>query len=337
MTVVKLVAWKKGAVTVTKTKVAGLIVATGLNEHGSTVDPLTVLGNMTIVKRVVLTYQLAGISPIIVITGMDGLSVERHLALYGAVFFRVEDNQKVNFQADIMPALGYAAEKGEVVVVTSVECPLFQTETVRHLIRSPGEAKFLACDGRRGYPFLLPSAPLLKITPETSFASWETLIAHLDCSKQTCLVDDHGISCVVSDHERCEGILDEHNKQMLHPYVRLDIDYPTRIFDPRTKILLMMIKDTNSVKTACKRTALSIGKAWEMINALERALDYPVVNRRQGGRRGGRTSLTPEGEEYLRKYILLEGRVQDYAGEEFKKLFLQDERPPTRGAAQQNI
>lgn len=83
--------------------------------------------------------------------------------------------------------------------MASVECPLFQTKTVRHLMKSPGEAKFLTCGGRRGYPFLLPSAPLLKVPPE--------------------------------------------------------------------------------------------------------------------------------GEEYLRKYMLLEQRVQDYAGKEFKKLFLQEECP----------
>ena len=44
-----------------------------------TSNPLKELGRTTIVKRAVVACQQAQLSPIIVITGLDGLSVERHL------------------------------------------------------------------------------------------------------------------------------------------------------------------------------------------------------------------------------------------------------------------
>ena len=54
---------------------------------------------------------------------------------------------------------------------------------------------------------------------------------------------------------------------------------------------------------------------------LEEALEYPVVERRQGGKRGGSTKLTEEGLAYLEKYCLLEKKVQEYADREFWKIF----------------
>ena len=73
------------------------------------------------------------------------------------------------------------------------------------------------------------------------------------------------------------------------------------------------------------RVAISVGKAWEYINLLEEKLQYPVVERRRGGRKGGRTDLTAEGKIYLEKYLQLERNVQEYAKSEFRRIF---EREP---------
>ena len=83
-----------------------------------------------------------------------------------------------------------------------------------------------------------------------------------------------------------------------------------------------MIHETKSVKRACMRVSMSVGKAWSYINLLEEKLQYPVVDRRQGGKRGGGTDLTKEGLEYLEKYLELEQNVQKYAQKEYERIFV---------------
>lgn len=309
-----------------KERAAGIIIATGYNVEGEQLDPLTPLGTTTIVKRIVLTFQLAGISPIIVITGFDGLSVERHLANYGVVFFRAENEAEPDFERNILPALLYAADKQCNIAIAPVEYPLFKTASIRKIMEKTGSVRVPFYEQSYGYPFLIDSTILSKLCRKEKFQSWMPFWADNGICITPVPVEDEGIICNIKDMEHCKGILEQHDKQMMHPYVRLDIDYPTRIFDPRLKMLLLLIRDTMSVKTACQRISLSIGKAWEIINTLEEALGYEIVNRRQGGKRGGSTSLTPEGEDYLKKYCLLEQRIQDFANEEFHKIFWPEEK-----------
>lgn len=47
--------------------------------------------------------------------------------------------------------------------------------------------------------------------------------------------------------------------------------------------------------------AISNGKAWTILNDLEKNLGYAVVERKQGGKQGGKTYLTEEGENYFWK------------------------------------
>jgi molybdate transport repressor ModE-like protein len=304
---------------------AGIIIATGLGNKEKEINPLTPLGTTTIVKRMVLTFQLAKVSPIIIITGFDGLSVERHLANYGVVFFRVENYNKFNFQSTIGPALKYAIEKSEQIFIAPVEYPLCMTKTLKKMIYTEGKVCIPYINQRYGYPFLV-SREMMANQLETNqeFSDWDTFIKENAFQANLVDVEDKGVICSIDNLEQCNEIVEEHNQQMLHPYVRVDIDYVTRIFDPKTKILLMQIKDTQSVKKACERISLSIGKAWEIINILEDALGYKVVHRRQGGKRGGKTRLTLEGEDYLERYQLLEKKVQEFANDEFERIFPQD-------------
>lgn len=84
---------------------------------------------------------------------------------------------------------------------------------------------------------------------------------------------------------------------------------------------MFLIEDTSSVKKACELMALSLSKAWDMLNELEKELGYPVVERRHGGSHGGRTALTQEGLKFLKAYQQFENNVFILAQEEFSKQF----------------
>lgn len=86
--------------------------------------------------------------------------------------------------------------------------------------------------------------------------------------------------------------LAEHNDSLLHPMLHMRLEWESAFFDGRLKLLLFLIDDTSNVRWACDAMAISYGKAWDLITRLERELIYSMVERHQGGRRGGNTRLT---------------------------------------------
>ena len=77
----------------------------------------------------------------------------------------------------------------------------------------------------------------------------------------------------------------------------------TMFYNERLKLLLFLIADLNNVRMASDLMALSYGKAWSLLNSLEKNLGYAVVDRRQGGHQGGNTCLTERGLVFLYKNI----------------------------------
>lgn len=69
-----------------KKTTGGIIAAAGKTSEKDETYPLRKIGSITIVKRIVLTFQKAGVSPIVVITGYKSEEIERNLAYYGVIF-----------------------------------------------------------------------------------------------------------------------------------------------------------------------------------------------------------------------------------------------------------
>ena len=59
--------------------------------------------------------------------------------------------------------------------------------------------------------------------------------------------------------------------------------------------LLKTISETNSLKAAIKTHGLTYRKTWNNLNKIEQTLGFPIIDRQQGGKDGGKTNLTQKG------------------------------------------
>ena len=134
-------------------------------------------------------------------------------------------------------------------------------------------------------------------------------------------MDDEGILISVHNQQQLHARLAQHNHALLHPMMHLRLERESAFFDARLKLLLFLIADTNNVRLACDCMAISYGKAWNLINRLERELGFLVVERRRGGCHGGTTSLTEQGTRFLEKYQTFEENVFHFAQDLFQELF----------------
>ena len=73
--------------------------------------------------------------------------------------------------------------------------------------------------------------------------------------------------------------------------------------------LLELIAQTGSISAAGRAMKMSYRRAWLLVDELNRIFDVPLVASRLGGRAGGGASLTPRGNEVVRRYRAIEART----------------------------
>lgn len=85
--------------------------------------------------------------------------------------------------------------------------------------------------------------------------------------------------------------------------------------------LLKAIEKHHSVSQAAKEMALSYPKALRMIQTLEDTLRRPMVHRYKGGHQRGGAQLTPQGKDFLQRYLATTAAIQANALRCFKDNF----------------
>ena len=299
----------------------GIIVAAGKTSKKSKSDPLLKIGSITVIKRIVLTFQRAGISPIVIITGCAAGDIEFHLSDYGVIFLRNEEYEQSQMFDSAKIGFEFLKEKCDQIVFTPVNVPMFTPDTLVKMITSGEQLLAPAYEGKAGHPLLIASTLLPSILSYNGPNGLRGAVQNLGVERKLMEVQDEGIILDTDDMDRLDALLKEHNEHILHPFLRISIEKESMFFNSRTKLLLMLIKETHSVRNACRHIALSNSKAWSMLNKLEEELGYAVVERIHGGSKGGNTYLTKEGLEFLEKYLEFEQNVRKYAEDEFKRLF----------------
>lgn len=303
-----------------KKTTGGIIVAAGKRSKRNEPSPLLKIGSITVVKRIVLTFQQVGISPIVVITGFRAEEIEHDLADYGVIFLRNEEYENSQMFDSAKIGLAFLQNKCEQVVFTPVTIPMFTPETIQRMMECGEQVISPSYQGKSGHPLLLSCELIPQILAYEGSMGMRGAIHHTGIQRHWLDIDDEGILQDM-DIDRLDYLLKKHNQHILHPFLRISIEKETLFFNSRTKLLLILIQDTHSVRSACRHIALSYSKAWNMLNQLEQELGYAVIERKHGGSKGGKTFLTKEGSLFLEKFEQFEQNVRQYAKDEFKRLF----------------
>lgn len=300
---------------------AGIVVAAGKTSKRNESHPLLKIGSITVIKRIILTFQKAGVSPIVVICGYQAEEIEHDLADYGVIFLRNEQYEDSQMLDSAKIGLDYLKKKCDQVIFTPVNIPMFTPDTIQRMIQCDRKLISPSYRGKTGHPLLISSELIPRILEYNGNMGMRGAIQNIGVERQWMDVEDEGILHDTDDIDRLDQLLKKHNQHILHPFVRISIEKESLFFNSRTKLLLLLIQDTHSVRSACKHIALSYSKAWNMLNQLEQELGYAVVKRKHGGSNGGETCLTKEGIEFLEKYQQFEQNVRQYAKNEFERLF----------------
>ncbi|MDO4326258.1 MAG: NTP transferase domain-containing protein [bacterium] len=283
--------------------------------------PLVQIGSIPIVKRLVISFQQAGIFPIVVVTGADEDEVKYQLSNYGVIFIRDENCECSELFESVKIGLRYLRDKCKRIVFTPVNVPMFTAKTLRLLLASEAEIVTPSYQGAAGHPIVLSDSVIPEILEFQGEGGLRMALASMPKKREFVSVDDPGIRISVRNSEQLEERLAEHNRALLHPMIQVGLRKEAIFFNTRIKLLLYLIYDMNSVRSACTAMALSYGKAWDMLNTLETEFGFLFVERRHGGSKGGRTTLTQEGLQFLRAWMQYEDELFQFGQLRFSELF----------------
>lgn len=107
----------------------------------------------------------------------------------------------------------------------------------------------------------------------------------------------------------------------LHPQTKISLAREQSFYGPGVHQLMSIIEQTESIRLACSQMGISYSKGWKLINRIEKAYGFKVLNRQPGGRDGGRSTVTDKGRELMAKYEAFSEESMAKIGELFKKHF----------------
>lgn len=108
---------------------------------------------------------------------------------------------------------------------------------------------------------------------------------------------------------------------MFRPVVKIKIYQEDLVFGPGLIMLLEQIQTTESMKDACAQMEMSYSKGWKIINRAEKELGYGLLERRHGGKSGGKCTVTEKGVSLIERYRLLERETRQSVQQSFEKYF----------------
>lgn len=289
----------------------------GAEDRDMFVPMAHILGS-TVIKRQIRTLKKAGITRILVVARPEHVILERHLAhlAVGLCFCGEEP---------VRQGLCRLAECSQVILVPG-DLPFFQPETLDLLLEAEGEIKIPFLDGQRGGLAVL-DAEGWKALPEDKREDRRTETLRLSAERKETRVSvrDEGVTLFLREPEDIRRLEEYARRQKetreLNFQMKLMLGKQEDFFGPGIADFLVRIGQTGSILAACQEMHMSYSKGWKLVNKVEEELGFPFLIRRNGGKGGGSSTLTPEGEAFIRRYYAFSQDLNRMAENFFEQYF----------------
>lgn len=298
-----------------------VIVAAGMSSRMGDFKPMLNIGSISIAQRIVATLQQAGISRIVMITGFNATTLERHLAGNNLIFLRNPDYETTQMFDSAKIGLEYLRDKCDRVLFTPVDIPLFTSATVQTILDSDAELACPVCGGETGHPIMISAGLIDAILSDSGEGGLKGALSRCGADMTPVPVRDAGVLHDADTPEDYKALLSYHNQQLVRPLVSVSLAKELPFFDDKIAMLLSLVDETSSVRTACQRMQISYSTGWNIIRTLESQFSRTLISRSQGGAGGGQSKLTDEGRQIIELFKSYENEVRSCANQLYNKYF----------------
>lgn len=319
------------------TRASAVIIASRPLEHPESVSALgddqlilpalIRIGKISLIERVIIRLQMAGVAPIVVITGFKNSILEKHLAKMNVVSLHNPHWRRTTSFDDAIKGLSYidrTCRDCETIFLATPMIPCVDSTTLARLLASSSSVAVPVYEGEDGLPIAIRKDVVQQLARANKGQTLAELVAVAPGTVERIVLDDPGILPEVVSPDLCESDDSCSCEVMTLPMrvrFKLNLAREKIFFGPGPAVLLRLIDETGSVRMACQRMQLSYSKGWQILNLLEEQMGETVIVRKPGGQEGGSSNLTDTGRELLRRYEQLTVETQYYVNDLFDQLF----------------
>ncbi len=300
---------------------AAIIVAAGMSSRMGDFKPMLNIGSISIAQRIVANFHQAGVDKIVMITGYNATTLERHLSGNGIIFLRNENYETTQMFDSAKIGLEYLKDKCDRILFTPVDIPLFTSATVRTLIESGAELACPVCEGQQGHPILIAARLVDNILSDSGEGGLKGAISRCGAEMREIEVEDAGVLHDADTPEDYRALLNMHNAQLVRPVLNVALAKEMPFFDEKIAMLLSLVDETSSVRTACQRMQISYSTGWNIIRTMESQFSRTLIERSQGGAGGGQSRLTEDGRQLIEAFNRFSAALKQAANELFDSYF----------------
>ena len=217
--------------------------------------------------------------------------------------------------------LEYLKDKCERILFTPVDIPLFTSATVRSLMESGAELACPVCEGQQGHPIMIASRLVDNILSDQGEGGLKGAISRCGAELQEIEVEDPGVLHDADTPEDYRTLLNMHNAQLVRPVLSVSLAKEMPFFDEKIAMLLSLVDETSSVRTACQRMQISYSTGWNIIRTMESQFSRTLIERSQGGAGGGQSRLTEDGRQLIDAFRRYSAELRRVAAELFDSYF----------------
>lgn len=277
------------------------------------------IGSLSAITRMILTFKNAGIHRVYIVAEDEEL-VKKEVSRLGATFLPAPENSH-KIMDYVKAGLNLLGDEDKKILITPASVPLFTEETVSALLKSTEDFAVPTFNGSAGHPIFIAARVIPYITEYTGKSGLVDALKEMGITPLLVPVSDSGIIVTSPKDSLFETALEEHNLQKIAPEIAVRITREIPFFGPGIRQLVELTESTGSLRKACQRMGLSYSKGRRMISDAESQLGFALLERRQGGKAGGSSSLTAKGKEFLDKYVAFDEEIQQISREVFQKYF----------------
>jgi Uncharacterized MobA-related protein len=304
-------------------KTGAIIAAAGIPANIPEYNPTVMMGDTSVIKKIIITLQKSDVEPIVVVTGYKAEILEKHAARMGVIFLRNENFMQSDMFHAVCTGLNYLKDECEQVFVIPADIPSFSSTSLDLLSGGTASAVCPVFHGKPGHPILLRSDLFYEILSyKGSNGLWGAVtsgghvVEYID-------VDDEGVLLELGSEEDLERLQIHSSKQRepLRYTMQLKVGRNELVFGPGILQFLELVNRSGSMQNACRQMHISYSKGLKMISLAEKETGLALLERHAGGSEGGVSFLTREGRKFIDSYNCMNDELEIYAEKLFRQYF----------------
>ena len=297
-----------------------VIAAAGIPGGFRAYEKLKNTDRNAMLRRMIRTFQRAGVEDIVIVTGYRAQETEKGLAKMGAAFLRCEDYETAQMLDFAVRGFRYL-KNCDRIFFCPAENPLFTEETIRLMLEQKAPVVIPSYEGKKGHPVLADSDLTDRIAAYRGDRGLKGAIDASGVQVVVLPVGDGGVIASARREKEFELIAEKQFPQDIHPRVKVQLVKNEAFFGPGMMVLLKQIEVLGNIREACEKTGMSYSKGWTLIRTAEKGMGCTIVERSPGGKHGGTARVTATGRRLMDKYEKLCREAEAYTEKRYRELF----------------